>query len=467
MTELTGGTFWAPYTQGQIEGTEEFPSPNDPTKIIELLKGLHVKFPEIDLYEPRIRTLGKALGPAIVRFSGSWATRTYYDFDGHTNGVVPEGFEFVLTREQWKGALDFVKAINGQILVSVANSFGVHENGTGAWQPDQAKLLWDYTAQQGMTIDYAEFMNEPNLLSNMMLPEGYGPAEFGRDHDLFAKWLQENHPETKLVGPCGADSPRGAMMGGTMLNMVECTPLLDACTIMPEIFSYHSYNGISERGQFFGAHHDFSEILTEKYLGLTMEDCGYYKGLRDKYAPGTDMWVTESADAACGGNTWAPTFVETIRYVDELARFSLNARGVIFHNTFASSAYGLLDSETHEPRPQYWGGLLFNKLAGNTVYDTAEPIREGVHLYAFDRKDGKDGICYVYINNSKAESVELDVPNCTLYTLSADKLRSREIKLNGRVLAMPDVNIIPDLSGDKQDAGSITLGPCTVSFIVI
>lgn len=467
MTELTGGTFWKPYTQGQIEGTEEFPAPTDLSKIMELLKGLHVKFPEIDLYEPRIRTLAKELGPVIIRFSGSWATRTYYDFDGHTGGVVPEGFEFVLTREQWQGALDFAKEVNAQILVSVANSFGVHENGTGAWQPDQARLLWDYTAQQGMTIDYAEFMNEPNLLSNMMLPEGYGPAEFGRDHDLFAKWLKENHPETKLVGPCAADSPRGAMMGGTMLNMVTSKPLLDACTIMPKIFSYHSYNGISERGQFFGAHHAFSEVLTEKYLGLTMEDCDYYKVIRDQYAPGADLWVTESADAACGGNTWAPTYVETIRYVDELARFGMNARGVIFHNTLASSAYGLLDSETHEPRPQYWGGLLFAKLAGTTAYDTHEPIREGVHLYAYSRKDGKEGVCYIYVNNSQTETVSVDVPDCVRYTLSSDKLRSQRIMLNGKVLQMPDEHTMPVLDGQDEQAGTITLEPCTITFLVV
>lgn len=467
MTELTGGTFWAPYTQGQIEGTEEFPCPTDVSKIMELLKGLHVPVPAIDLYEPRIRTLAKALGPVIIRFSGSWATRTYYDLDGHTGGKVPEGFEFVLTKEQWQGALDFVKAVNGQILVSVANCWGVHENGTGAWQPDQAKLLWDYTTQQGMTIDYAEFMNEPNLLSNMMLPEGYGPTEFGRDHDLFAQWLKDNHPETKLVGPCAADSPRGAMMGGTMLNMVTSTPLLDACTIMPDIFSYHSYNGISERGQFFGSHHHPDSILTEKYLGLTMEDYDYYKVIRDKYAPGTDMWVTESADAACGGNTWAPTFVETIRYVDELARFGLNTRGVIFHNTLASSAYGLLDSESHQPRPQYWGGLLFAQLAGTKVYDSGEELREGVHLYAYSRKDGKDGVCYIYVNNSRTENALVDVPNCVRYTLSSNKLRSQKIMLNGRVLEMPDEHTLPDLSGETVAAGAVELAPCTITYFVV
>lgn len=466
MTELTGGTFWAPYTQAQIEGVEEFPQPSDMNKAMELMESMYVKVPEINLYDNRLRTLAKELGPAIIRFSGSWATRTYYDFDGNTGGKAPEGFEYVLTREQWQGALDFAKAVNAQILVSVANSWGTHENGIGAWQPDQVKILWDYTTAQGMTIDYAEFMNEPNLLTSMMLPEEYGPAEFGRDHDLFAAWLRDNHPETQLVGPCAADSPRGAMVGGTFLSFIPTEKLMEACTIQPDIFSYHSYNGISERGQFFGNHHPADSILTDKYLGLTMTDYDYYKPFRDKYTPDADMWVTESADGACGGNTWAPTFVETFRYVDELARFGLHTRGVIFHNTLASSAYGLLEAETHIPRPQYWGGLLFSKLAGSTVYDTHEEIREGVHLYAYSRKDGKDGACFIYLNTS-GETVHIELPACERYTLSSDKLRSQKIFLNGKELIMPDTTTMPTIRGESMDAGSYTAAPYTISFFVV
>lgn len=467
MTELTGGTFWKPYTQGQIDGTESFPVPDNMTDILLLLKELHVKMPEINLYETRIRTLAKALGPAIIRFSGSWATRTYYDFDGHTHGIAPDGYEFVLTKKQWQGALDFVKETGGKILVSVANCRGIHKNGTGEWLPDQAKLLWDYTSSQGSSIDYAEFMNEPNLLTNMMLPDGYGAAEFGRDHDLFAAWLKKYHPETKLVGPCAADSPRSAMVGGSLLSLLKTEELLNHLHAVPEYFSFHSYTGNSERGQFFGAHHPFSEALTEEYLGLTMSDLDHAMMQRDRYAPGADIWITESADAACGGSTWAPTFIEAIRYIDEMCRFSTKTAGVIFHNTLASSAYGLLDAETHQPRPQYWAGLLFNRLVGQTVYDTHEPIREGIHLYAYSRKDQKEGRCCIFINNSQTEAVTVEAPACVRYTLSAAKPRSQHIKLNGVVLEMPDERTLPPLDGIEQPYGSLVLAPCTITYIVL
>lgn len=466
MTELTGGTFWKPYTPEQVAGTEEFPVADNMQEMMKIMQSMQEKLPEINLYDEKIRTLAKAFGPVIIRISGSWATRTYYDLDNHTNGVVPEGFEFVLTKEQWQGALDFVKAVNGQILVSVANCTGVHENGIGAWTPDQAKVLWDYTKAQGMSIDYAEFMNEPNMLQGMMLPEGYSVEDFGRDHDLFAAWLKENHPETKLVGPCSADSPRGAVAGGFGALLLHTDDLLGACKIMPDIFSYHSYNGISERGQMFGQHYSPDVITTSEYLNVTMEALEYHRTIRDKFTPGAPMWVTESADAACGGNTWAPTFVESLRYVNELALFNQRTDGIIFHNTLASSAYGLLEAETHNPRPQYWAALLYSKLAGTTVYDTHEPLEEGAHVFAHNRKDGKAGVCYIVINNSRTDVTTVKVPACEKYVLTSDALRSLDIQLNGTVLKMVDDVTLPDLKGEKTEAGKIELPPVSVTFLI-
>ena len=66
-------------------------------------------------------------------------------------------------------------------------------------------------------------------------------------------------------------------------------------------------------------------------------------------------------------------------------------RGIIFHNTLASSDYGYLKPEVFDPRPNYFAVLLWNRLMGTTVYDAAEPIREGAHIDAHSRADGKPG----------------------------------------------------------------------------
>jgi hypothetical protein len=74
------------------------------------------------------------------------------------------------------------------------------------------------------------------------------------------------------------------------------------------------------------------------------------------------MWVTEAADAACGGNPWARTFVDAFRYVDQLGRLARRGLGAVFHNTLAASEYGLLEQDTFAPRPSYWAALLWRRL---------------------------------------------------------------------------------------------------------
>ena len=52
MTEITGGTFWKKYTEGQINGTEQFPAPknfNNFTAIKELMQ----YYPPINLYNEK------------------------------------------------------------------------------------------------------------------------------------------------------------------------------------------------------------------------------------------------------------------------------------------------------------------------------------------------------------------------------------------------------------------------------
>lgn len=120
MTEITGGTFWKAYTPGQIAGTEEFKVSgglSDFTSMADLMQ----YYPPINLYDETLRRRAKELGTAWIRVSGSWATKTYYDFDGTTGGKAPEGYASVLTKEQWIGVLDFVKTVNGKLLISVSS----------------------------------------------------------------------------------------------------------------------------------------------------------------------------------------------------------------------------------------------------------------------------------------------------------------------------------------------------------
>ena len=101
MTEVTGGTFWKAYTDAQVDGTEAFPEIRDWTN----MGNLQQWYDPIDTTNPRLIKLARDLGPAWVRVSGTWANKTYYDFDNKYGGKVPEGFQNVLSRQQWLNLL--------------------------------------------------------------------------------------------------------------------------------------------------------------------------------------------------------------------------------------------------------------------------------------------------------------------------------------------------------------------------
>ena len=148
MTEVTGGTFWKAYTKEQIAGKEPFP----PVRSMADFASIMQVYPPIDLYNEKLRKLAKEFGPVWVRVSGTWATKTYYDFDGHTGGKAPEGYQSVLTKEQWIGVLDFCKAINAKLLVSVNNCEGLHK-ANEPWNPSQAELLFSVAKEHGCEIE--------------------------------------------------------------------------------------------------------------------------------------------------------------------------------------------------------------------------------------------------------------------------------------------------------------------------
>ena len=103
MTEVTGGTFWKAYTPGQIAGTEPVPPLVNLADMVKLQEW----YDPIDTTNERLINLAKAFGPVWVRVSGTWANKTYYNFDGkYEPGVVPEGFQNVLQKEQWLHLLE-------------------------------------------------------------------------------------------------------------------------------------------------------------------------------------------------------------------------------------------------------------------------------------------------------------------------------------------------------------------------
>jgi len=476
MTEVTGGTFWKAYTPEQIAGTQEVPPPD----FSKGLASMHQWYDPIDTTNPRLIHLAKALGTAWVRVSGTWATKTYYDFEG--TGVVPEGYQNRLTKEQWINLLNFVKAVDGKLLISVANCEGLH-SASEPWNPSQAELIFKLSEEHGVPIDAVEFTNEPNMMEGTGFPKGYTPADFRRDQDLFHKWVRENYPNVLIVGPCTCDPE--AMSGlakndddnesggaGIADILPSCTTgdLMDGCTEKLDVFSYHYYNGVSERMAALApaVFTPASQATSEPYLNMAGLCARAFAPYRDKYVPGGQMWVTESGDAGAGGHTWASTYLEVQRELNEFGDFATVTDGVICHNTLASSDYGYLKHSTFDPRPSYFAALLWKQLMGETVYASGIALEEGAHVYAHSRRDGKDGYAYLVINNSKTEVTSVELPkSAKMYRLNGNgNMRSPIMYLNGEALVLGENDEIPVMKGIDV-SGTVEVAPGECVFFVI
>jgi hypothetical protein len=208
---------------------------------------------------------------------------------------------------------------------------------------------------------------------------------------------------------------------------------------------------------------------TDEYLQVAPGICYMNIPARDKYVPGGEMWVTESGDAGGGGDTWASTYLDVLRTLNELGSFCTLTDGVIFHNTLASSDYGFLQHGSFDPRPNYFAALLWNRLMGTECYKFDAPQTEGAHVYCHNAKDGNGKYCYLIIINSLTEETIISVPKDShIYTLTGENgMRSKTMCLNTRPLTLYPDNSLPILDGTHVDDGSFHLPAGSCTFVVV
>jgi hypothetical protein len=438
MVTVTGGRFWKPF--GALPDRE-----------------LYALRPPIDLANGRLRKLAAALGPAYMRVSGSWANATYFADSDDSSGRPPAGYEGVLTRAQWHGVIDFAAAVDAQIVTSFAVSPGSRD-ASGTWRPEQAERLLAYTRSLGAPIAAAEFMNEPDLAAQNAAPSGYDAAAYGRDFQTFRAFMKTASPETLIAGPGSIGDAASSSSG------LAPGKLLAASGGDLDVISYHHYGTVSPR---CGGHDRPEQALTEAWLARTDKALAVYKTLRDQYAPGKPIWLTETADAACGGNPWDATFLDSFRYLDQLGRLAKSGVEVVMHNTLSGSDYGLLDEQTFAPRPNYWAALLWHRLMGTTVLDAGALAQRELHIYAHCDPGKAGGITVLAINSSD-KRYAFTVPIAAMrYTLHAPNLQGDTVQLNGARLSLRENDALPEMPGIPTAARVIAFAPRTITFLAI
>jgi heparanase len=447
MVEVTGGRFWAPY--GGPPGE------------------MYRMRPPTDLASARLSNLARALGPAYIRVSGTWANSTYLPKEGETIKEPPPGFKQVLTRDQWRHVVAFSKAVDARIVTSFAASDGVR-GPDGAWLPEQAQRLIDLTREAGSSIYAAEMFNEVTIPPHGSFPKGYGVAEYSRDLGLFRAWAKKAAPEMKIKGTGGVSE--GTMMKAgprtTGSGFLSSEELMKANPGSFDIVSYHFYGGVSPR---CGGSPESAKdnALNGSWLDRTLLDEAHYAALRDRYEPGRPLWLNETAQAACGGSPWAATFLDSFRYLNQLGALAQKQVQVVAHNTLAASDYGLIDQDSLNPRPNYWAALLWNRIMGSTVLEPPPSPSAELRLYAHCLKGRPGGVGLVALNpGSAAQRLSLPRRKAQVWLMTGKPLDTKSAAINGKTPAMDDKGNVTGLA-PVMAKGSFAMAAQSIAFVAL
>jgi hypothetical protein len=467
MVEVTGGRFWKPYkSNGTGHDTAKSNTAPDANQPVGENASLFQYRPAIDLSNQRLRELAKALGPAYVRVSGSWANSTYFqDDDLPALKEPPKGFKSVLTRAEWKGVIDFARKVDAELVTSVAISPGTRDMG-GVWIPEQAKALFDYTKSIGGSIAATEFMNEPTFPGPGGAPKGYDASAFAKDVKAFEPFLRKELPTTIFLGPGSIGEGSSLMPDGAMMKLALNTDhIMEATGPVFDAFSYHFYPSVSSR---CGGRTTAAQAFTTDWLDRTIAGEAFYAAARDKYLPGKPIWLTETAEAACGGDQFAGQFVDSFRYLNQLGIMAQKGVQAVMHNTLASSDYGLLDEKTYEPRPDYWAALLWKRTMGAVVLDPGATGGPSLRVYAQCMKAHKGGVTLLAMNIEPKQEQTLTIPlPSERYTLTAPGLTSTTVLLNGVALQAGQDGTIPEIKGQRVKPGTLELAPASITFFTL
>lgn len=446
MVEVTGGRFWRPFGSTETDR--------------------HEYRPPMDLSDPKLRQLAAALAPAYVRVSGTWANATWFADSDTPPAKAPAGFDTVLTRQQWRGVIDFAKAADAAIVVSFATSPGTRA-ADGVWQTDTAERWVSFTRASGGTIAAAEFANEPNMLWLTQPPAGYTGADYRRDYTRFVQWIRQASPQTLVLAPGVAE------LGEPTRSLARRTPqgptlqpeeLITTDSPRPDAFTFHFYGGGSLRCGNMGQSVD--KALTPAWLDNVDPAIARVTALRDATAPGAPLWNTESAEAACGGNPWASSFADSFRFIDTLGRSARQGVRVFMHNTLAASDYALLEEHGYAPRPNYWAAVLWKRTMGTTVLAAPQSPSSELRLYAhcLPQRGGGVGIAAINIGGT---TQNLALPGRARgWVMQAPAIDSRAVMISGRTPALAANGTLTGMAGEAL-AGTLSVPARAIAFVAV
>ncbi|CAM8979738.1 unnamed protein product [Rhodiola kirilowii] len=465
----------------------------------------HSSLLNLDLNNEIFLNAIKAFSPLKIRLGGSLEDKVIYQTEGSTEPCIPfaknvsEMFGFtqgcfplkrwdelnVLFNKSGAQIIFGLNALNGKTLLPAPSGQSVPA--AGGWNYSNAEAFMRYTVKKGYPIYAWELGNE---LCGTGVGARIDADQYAKDTLSLRKIVDDIYKGSRTKPLVIA--PGGFFQGSWFAEFVNKTGKA------VDVITHHIYNlgpGVDE--------HLLERILDPSVLDNTV---GTLRGLRtiiDTSPTSAVAWVGESGGAYNSGrNQVSNTFVYSFWYLDQLGMSAVYNTKTYCRQTLIGGNYGLLNTTTFVPNPDYYSALLWHQLMGRNVLSTNFSSSSGtrkIRSYAHCAKQSK-GVVLLLINldgnttfqaepkfnsirrsprhrrrhrsrarmntNPRIRHVKT-LPERQEYHLTAKDgyLQSQTMLLNGIILNVSSNGEIPDLLPLQANASSpIIVAPYSIVF---
>ncbi|RVX19647.1 Heparanase-like protein 3 [Vitis vinifera] len=431
----------------------------------------------------------KAFSSLKIRMGGTLQDKVIYQRTGDQqpcaqfvkNSSEMFGFsEGCLPMSRWDELNQFFRDAGAVVIFGLnalsGRSIGMDGLATGAWNGSDAESLIQYTVNKGYTIHGWELGNE---LTGNGVGAGVPADQYASDINTLQSMVQKIYAsyEAKplVIGP------------GGFFDASWYTEFIDKTLKSLQVVTHHIYNlgpGVDD--------HLIDKILDPSYLDGGSKPFQDLQSILQNSATSATAWVGEAGGAYNSGhNLVTNAFAFSFWYLDQLGMASSYGTKTYCRQTLIGGNYGLLNTTTFVPNPDYYSALLWHRLMGRNVLSTSFNGTKKIRAYSHCSKQSP-GITLLLINldgNTTLRvqvSTENDGNNRTStlqsknqtqrsnfastreeYHLTAKdgNLHSQTLLLNGKVLTVNSSGSIPPLEPiSVSSLDPITVAPFSVVF---
>ncbi|KAK3140077.1 hypothetical protein QOZ80_5AG0395320 [Eleusine coracana subsp. coracana] len=362
----------------------------------------------LDLTNPLLAKAIQAFSPLRVRVGGSLQDQVVYGtpnlgspcnpFSKVSGGLF--GFsQGCITMERWD-AINALFMNTGAVVTFGLNALQGRQQirkgvWGGAWNSSNAQEFMEYTVSMNYPIDSWEFGNE---LSGSGIGASVGVEQYGKDIvelQSIINQLYGNSTKPLVVAPGGFYDQKW------FARLLEVTGpnVLNAMT-------HHIYN--------LGAGNDpqvANRILNPQYLSGVSDT---FRGLQltiQRHGSWSAPWVGEAGGAYNSGSRQVSnTFLNSFWYLDQLGQSARYDTKVYCRQTLIGGNYGLLDTNTLLPNPDYYSALLWHRLMGTRVLSIDISGSSYLRAYVHCGKE-KGGVALLLLNLHRSMGFMISVRN--------------------------------------------------------